>query len=153
MADSRIKSVSEILSTFFDKEIVSRAEGYASFSKAWRSIVGTRLSDHSRPIDIRHGILIVETDHQGWTQLLLLKQDKILKDIEEKFPTLEIRGLGFRLAKENNSIAINSKAATPETASSVSEIKANAVSGLVFSKENELPQDIKAIFSRIKKSD
>ena len=153
MEDLRIKSASEILSTFFDREIMSKAEGYASFSKAWRTIVGSRLGDHSRPIDIRHGVLIVETDHQGWTQLLLLKQDKILKEIEEKFAALEIRGIGFTLTKEVKNSELDSQAGMSVNKSLGNEKKPDAVPIADRTHESELPQSIKAIFKRIKNSD
>jgi hypothetical protein len=44
--------------------------------------------------------LIVEAEHQGWMQLLQLDQDRILAEIQRRFPELEIRGIGFRLAKD-----------------------------------------------------
>ena len=83
MADSRIKSASEILSAFFDRDLVRRGEYYALFDRSWKSIAGGRLAPHSKPIDIKHGVLIVETEHQGWMQLLQLQQDRMLGEILE----------------------------------------------------------------------
>lgn len=97
MADSRIKSASELLSAFFDKEIAQKGELYAGFGRAWKAIAGARLGEHTRPVDIRHGVLLVEAEHQGWIQLLQLRQDSILEEIQKKFAALEIRSLAFRL--------------------------------------------------------
>lgn len=97
MDDSRAKSVSQLLSAFFDEKTLQRGEQYLQFSRSWRSIVGDRLADHSKPADIRHGILLVETDHSGWIQLLQLKQERILGEIKKRYPELEIHGLAFRI--------------------------------------------------------
>ncbi|MCX7028047.1 MAG: DUF721 domain-containing protein [Spirochaetes bacterium] len=100
MADSRIKSVSDLLLTFFDRETAAKGESYSNFRSAWRGIAGQRLAEHSRPVDVRHGILIVETEHQGWGQLLQLQQEKMLDEIGRKFPEFEIKGIAFRLASK-----------------------------------------------------
>lgn len=99
MADSRIKSVSELLSAFFDQDMAKKGEDYVGFSRSWKSIAGSRLGEHSHPADLRHGLLIVEAEHQGWMQLLQLQQDKMLEEIQRKFPDLGIRGMAFRLGK------------------------------------------------------
>lgn len=97
MDDSRAKSVSQLLSAFFDEKTLQRGEKYAEFSRSWRSIAGDRLADHSKPSDIRHGVLLIETDHSGWIQLLQLKQERILAEIVKRYPELEIHGLAFRI--------------------------------------------------------
>ena len=100
MADSNFKSVSDLLSSFFDQEMVKKGGAQAGFGRAWKTIAGPPLGEHSRPGDIRHGILLVEVEHQGWMQLLQFEQDRILAEIQRRFPELEIRGIGFRLAKD-----------------------------------------------------
>lgn len=98
MVDSRIKSVSDLISQYFDKETTSKGSSYGNFRSAWRDLAGERLAGHSRPVDIRHGVLIVETEHQGWSQLLQYQQERILDEIGRKFPELEIRAIAWRLA-------------------------------------------------------
>ncbi|MDX9826467.1 MAG: DUF721 domain-containing protein [Spirochaetia bacterium] len=101
MADSRIKSASEILSAFFDRDLVKQGEYYALFDRSWKSIAGQRLSPHSRPTEIKHGVLIVETEHQGWMQLLQLQQDRMLSEIQRRFPDLGVRSIAFRLGNSD----------------------------------------------------
>ena len=101
MADSRIKSVSDLISQYFDKETRSKGASYGNFRSAWRDLAGERLAGHSRPVDVRHGVLIVETEHQGWSQLLQYQQERILDEIRRKFPELEIRAIAWRLASES----------------------------------------------------
>ncbi len=103
MADSRIKSASEILSAFFDRDLVKQGEYYALFDRSWKNIAGARLAPHSRPTEIRHGVLFVETEHQGWMQLLQLQQDRMLDEIQRRFPDLGVRSLAFRLGNAEGS--------------------------------------------------
>lgn len=73
------------------------AQGWARFFSSWNSSVGERLAVHSRPVDVRNGIVIVEAEHPGWIQLLQLKQESLLAQLKKAFPDLGIRGIAFRL--------------------------------------------------------
>lgn len=98
MADSRIKSASELLSTFFDADMTAKGREYSGFSRSWRTIAGARLGEHTKPIDIRHGVLIIEAEHQGWMQLLQMEQDRLLEEIGRNYADLGIRAIAFRLS-------------------------------------------------------
>lgn len=73
------------------------AQGWARFFSSWSSSVGERLAAHSRPVDVRNGIVLVEAEHPGWIQLLQLKQESLLAQLKKAFPDLGIRGIAFRL--------------------------------------------------------
>ena len=160
MADSRIKSVSELLSSFFDQDLVKKGELYSGFGRSWKTIAGSRLGEHSRPVDIRRGILIVETEHQGWMQLLQLQQDKILEEIGRKFPDLKIRGIAFKLGDPAKvGVPAASVLAAP---SREPRLKPEPAPEPEFETEKEandkiggkesLPPDMVAMFARIKKN-
>jgi hypothetical protein len=100
MGDSRIKAVSDLLSTFFDKEKLERGDQVADFFAAWPSFVGPRLAAHSRVADVDKGLLIVEAEHPGWIQLLQLRQSDILGDVARRYPELGLRGIAFRLSNK-----------------------------------------------------
>ena len=167
MADSGAKSVSELLSAFFDHDMAAKGASYSGFGRAWKSIAGTRLGEHSRPADIRHGILIVEAEHQGWMQLLQLQQDRILEEIARRFPELEIGGIAFRLSRGD--FARPEEAASGESREGGAKALAGAAAGAdavhlqrdapapkepkrAPEAENGLPPEILAMFSRIRKN-
>ena len=160
MADSRIKSVSDLLSSFFDQDIVKKGELYSGFGRSWNLIAGARLGGHSRPVDIRHGILIVETEHQGWMQLLQLQQDRILEEIKGRFPDLNIRGIAFKLGNPAVSGPVKTPATFAQLVKHDSEAPAEAATEPVAEKaanekagaEKGLPPDMVAMFARIKKN-
>ena len=171
MADSRIKSVTELLSSFFDQDLIKKGELYSGFGRSWKTIAGSRLGEHSHPVDIKRGILIVEAEHQGWMQLLQLQQDRILEEIELKFPDLKIRGIAFKLG---NPAAPPIVAAPPVVAApsivAAPPVVATTALGSASKQESEqeseaekvpndkagakeaLPPDMVAMFARIKKN-
>jgi hypothetical protein len=146
MADSRIKSASEILAGFFDREVASAGGEYRGFSQAWKNIAGPRLGEHSHPRDIKHGILLVETEHQGWIQLLLMQQNRIVAEIGRLFPSLGIRGMAFRLADQRSKA---NELVEPEKPSESSEEQAQAQEGRAEGLAS-LPEDLRARFAKIK---
>lgn len=158
MADSGAKSVSELLSAFFDRDMAAAGAAYSGFGRAWKSIAGTRLGEHSRPADIRHGILIVEAEHQGWMQLLQLQQDRILEEIARRFPELEIGGIAFRLSHGDFSRPVEPVA--PERAEREAPIPAapqpppgrEKAAEAAAEAKSGLPPEILAMFSRIRKN-
>jgi hypothetical protein len=169
MADSGAKSVSELLSAFFDHDMAAKGASYSGFGRAWKSIAGIRLGEHSRPADIRHGILIVEAEHQGWMQLLQLQQDRILEEIARRFPELEISGIAFRLSrgdfarpegalageKGKNDGGVLAEASADEKSAAVQPQQgapAQEAPKREAEAESGLPPEILAMFSRIRKN-
>lgn len=58
---------------------------------------GTHLADHSRVIDCKNGVLVVETDHPGRLQLLQMHKRYILEGLRRKVPQLEIKNITYKL--------------------------------------------------------
>jgi hypothetical protein len=100
MGDSRIKDISALLSSFFDKDRLQRGERVSDFFASWESFVGPRLAAHSRVADVDKGFLVIEAEHPGWIQLLQLRQSGILESVARRYPELGLRGIVFRLAGE-----------------------------------------------------
>lgn len=152
MADSRIKSVSDLLSSFFDKDLVKEGQQLSGFGRAWKTIAGARLGEHSHPADIQHGILIVETEHQGWTQLLQLQQDRILEEIQRRFPDLGIRGIAWRLGNEPKLVATARVQPAAEPFASTAEKETEKPELGRAEEKRGLPPDMVASFARIRKN-
>jgi hypothetical protein len=63
----------------------------------WQELAGTSLAEHCRVYEIRHGSLLVEADHPGWMQMLLLQKKGILARLHRRFPELELRDIKVRV--------------------------------------------------------
>lgn len=97
MDASRIRKAGELVERLMGPKAADEAQGWARFFSSWNSSVGERLAAHSRPVDVRNGIVLVEAEHPGWIQLLQLKQEGLLAQLKKAFPELGIRGIAFRL--------------------------------------------------------
>ncbi len=98
MDDSRIRKASDLVGAILSPEIARTAGTWAGFFSSWDRAAGERLAAHSRPVDVKNGIVVVEAEHPGWIQLLQMQQDRILSSIAAAFPELGIKGIAFRLA-------------------------------------------------------
>lgn len=64
-----------------------------------KSDIGSQLADHSRVIDLKNGVLLVETDHPGRIQLFQMYNGYILKGLKMKIKELDIRSISYILKK------------------------------------------------------
>jgi hypothetical protein len=105
-----MKTAGEIASALFDEQFIKKAQGYSKLFNSWEEITAKNgiasAAAHSRIKDLDRGILLVETDHPGWKQILQTKQTDMLNDFRRRFPDMEILGisliLGFSKAEEEN---------------------------------------------------
>jgi len=96
-----MKTAGDILSTLFDEGFVKKAKGYSNLFDSWKDITEKNglaaAADHSRIKELDKGILLIETDHPGWKQILQTKQSKFLKDFRIRFPDMDISGISLML--------------------------------------------------------
>ena len=98
-------SANEICSVW--KKVVSKVHSYkdeAENSEKWFPI-GERLAGNTRVIDLKNGVLLVETDHPGWIQYLKMYQKFIINGLKMSLPDLKISSLAFRVAGEKVSLS------------------------------------------------
>jgi hypothetical protein len=99
-----MKRAGEILSVFFNKNLAEKAQGYSDLFSCWEEITKksgiSSVAPHSRIVELERAILLVETDHPGWIQILQTKQTCLLSTIIRRFPDLEIRGISFFLSRD-----------------------------------------------------
>ncbi len=93
-----MRKAEDILQVFLDR--IGRSDGmpYVKLFRSWRSVAGERIAAHADPVDIRGTALVVEVDHPGWSQMVLLSRERILRELERRFPELTITGLHVRVA-------------------------------------------------------
>jgi len=96
-----MRTVGDILSALFDEGFAKKAQGYSKLFDSWVDVTAKNgiasAADHSRIVDLDRGILLVETDHPGWKQILQTKQSKLLNDFCMRFPELDISGISLVL--------------------------------------------------------
>ena len=89
------------------KKVVSgvRSNRFESEDSEKRIPIGERLAGNTRVIDLKNGVLLVETDHPGWIQYLNMYQKFIINGLKMNLPNLKISTLAFRVAGEKVSLS------------------------------------------------
>lgn len=93
-----VRKIDDLLQQFLDRIGQSDGAPYVGLFRGWRQIVGDRIADHAEPVDIRGTALIVEADHPGWAQMVLMSQARILRQLKRRYPELGITGMHIRVA-------------------------------------------------------
>jgi hypothetical protein len=135
-------------------DVVSNVNGY-----------GEKLVAHTKLIDLKNGILLVETDHPGWIQILQIYSKFIITGINRKIPFLKIKSLAYRLEGSNASLCgvdyestlkkeqqkMNKKIEEEEKAYEKYN-KHYAADNSNLSEGDKLPPELKAKFDSIRQS-
>ncbi len=92
-----MKKAAELLARLLDKGPPGALPFPALFG-GWQEIAGPSLAEHCRAYEVRHRCLLVECDHPGWMQLLLMQKKAILARIRQRFPQLGMRDIKMRVS-------------------------------------------------------
>lgn len=96
-SDNEIVTVwNKVLSKIGYKEGVTDSEN---------NFIGRRLASNSHVVDLKNGVLLVETNHSGWIQYLRIYQNFILKGLKWALPNLKISSLAFRVRGSEASLS------------------------------------------------
>lgn len=72
MDETEFSRAGDVLKELFEKILPSNTEGYGRLFSGWTQVVGEEMAFHAVPKDVVRGSLIIETDHPGWKQRLLM---------------------------------------------------------------------------------
>jgi len=157
--NNSISKADELISKIFSEIGNSSQEANRPFS-VWKEVLmtiknskidGSQLADHSRIIDLKNNILIIETDHPGRIQLFQMYKNYIQNGINRKLPELTIKNIVFKLKKNE----MNKNEKTVEEIINEKFLADNIDDDFEIkyptnNEKSELPDDIKAIFERMK---
>lgn len=116
-----VLNATDLVTKFLENLGCQNVESGNKILTAWKAIIesikpnaktknaenlGKNLASHSRIIDFKNGILLVEADHSSWLQMLQLYQRYILGSLQRRFPELHIATLAFRLRGSNVGLSV-----------------------------------------------
>ena len=145
------------------KKVLFSIKGIGNKNHPENPFEGQNLYEHSRIIDFKNGILLVEADHPGWIQLLQMHKQYILNGLNKASPDLHINTIAFRLKGRKGELfdAEQAKTSTEKVKAGIEERveKEEALLGKVssspqeeLSKPNEMPPELANLFDDLKKS-
>src|SRR5574344_767508 len=144
-------------------------KGAGSSLKPANQYEGQNLYAHSRILDLKNGVLLVEADHPGWIQLLQMHKNYILRGLQKASPNLKINTIAFRLkgkkgelydAEENKTsvekVRSNMQAKIDEEEKKLNEAEKNLKivknDEINSNSKSELPPELSNLFDDLKKS-
>ena len=112
--EENLISAQEMIMTAFTNIERTEVEKNNKLLKTWRFTLesirsnakngenlGINLYSHSRVIDLKNGILLIEADHPAWIQTFRIYQKYILNGLKRGVPDVKISSLAFRLRGSN----------------------------------------------------
>ena len=88
-----VKKLSELILNYLDKVGLFEQSKVLEVYSSWTSIVGEKQAAHSKLIDIKHQTAIIEVDHPGWSQQILLNKRHIIRNFQKKYPQLGVKDI------------------------------------------------------------
>ena len=95
---NEIKKLSELITLYSDRLGLFQQSKILDVYSSWASIVGEKQAAHSKLIDIKHQTAVIETDHPGWSQQLLLSKRYIIRNFQKKYPQLQVQNISVVVA-------------------------------------------------------
>lgn len=147
-----------------------RMRDSATILEKWKSIItsiksvvnpdcGKTMYFHSRIIDIKDDVIILQVDHPGFIQLFENHKKYILRGIQMKIPQLKIRNITYRLDKKDNYNTQRDltrqemeRAIDKETAKNGQSAEKTNENDCRISEKKGYPPELEAIFSRLRES-
>lgn len=143
---ANFRKASDLVSVFFDGISSDEMNQSMSFIRGWKNTVGDKIAAHSKIIDLDKGFIIVEVDHPGWSQQILLQKKRIISTLSRSFPELYIKNLQIRVVTECTTPYKKQKSEVGEGISRVS------VEETDVPMNKELPDELKEVLARLKDS-
>ena len=134
-----VKKLSDLIVNYLDKVGLFEQSKVLEVYASWASIVGEKQAAHSKLIDIKHQTALIEVDHPGWSQPILLNKKYILRNFQKRYPQLEVK---------NISVIVSSHYETThhfEDTGKHDKVVADLVKA-------ELPQEVQKAFERLRMS-
>ena len=113
---NEIQNLNENITRIFENISSEKMQNSNSLIEIWKKILlkirsdknpneGRNLADHSRVVDFKNGILLIEADHPGWIELLQFRKKFILTCLNNALPKLNISTLAFKLKGRGGGLA------------------------------------------------
>ncbi len=142
-----MRKAEDLIQSFLDS--IGQAEGgsYSTLFRTWPEIVGEHIAAHSAPVDVRGTSLVIETDHPGWTQMIMIKQATILAQLKRRVPEITITGVTVRVRNDGGSTSHEAQAPEPaiEPAPPPTPPSADEKQALERIKDDEMRQTLRRL--------
>ena len=89
-------STKELLDMLLSRLHIDGNYPLAVVHREWMEIIGPDIAAHTRILDIRGKILIIEADHPTWASMAMMRKRQVIGRIKRQFPELGITQMQVR---------------------------------------------------------
>lgn len=103
----QVKSAQELVQQYFSDYLAGPTGGdkteevHLLSKESWRKVVGGRVAQHSTPLYVERGVLIVEADHSAWSHFIMLRSAEIISELNGMDENLSIHFVKLKLTGSN----------------------------------------------------
>ena len=164
--NEEVRPFSDIINKAFDNIHVSDMNRAMTIYDTWNNVLqkirsarnpneGRNLCEHSRILDLKKDVLIIEVDHPGWMELLQLHKRFIIKGLN--YAGIKVKNLAFKLKGDGIYAGINDSSASKEEIKNTPVETAKPIENMpIDDKKTEekiaLPPALEAIFADLKEN-
>lgn len=149
---NKAKKLSDLITAYSDKLQLFEQKGALDVYASWSSIVGEKMAAHCRLVDIERHNAIIETDHTGWCQQLLLNKKRIIRNFNIRYPQLEVESISVIVSSEfHYTEKKNNRQSKTNTQADETDMKEDILSFAESPKYN-LPDEICELLKNLKVS-
>lgn len=91
------KSTKELLDMLLSRLHIDENGPLATVYHEWMEIIGPDIASHTKIMDIRGRVLIIEADHPTWASMALMRKKQVIGRIKRQFPELGITQIQVRV--------------------------------------------------------
>lgn len=84
-----------MLSLVLDRLHIDKDDPSLEVTMHWKDIVGAKYAEHVKILDIRKDVLMLQSDHPSWSQLVSMDKQRILRVLNRDYPSLGIKRIVF----------------------------------------------------------
>ncbi len=92
------QKMADVLSGLLARRGYAQVESASNCEQAWQTAAGQPLASHSRPGNVRRGVLEVAVRNSAVLQELTFQKKRLLKELSRLAPEQAIRDLRFRVS-------------------------------------------------------
>lgn len=96
----RIRKIGDLMRALLPENAQQAIQQWLPIVNSWEEVVGSGLACHSRPKELRKGVLLVDVDHPAWMSEFLLNREVILESLKSRHRQFAIEAIKLRLVRD-----------------------------------------------------
>ncbi|MGH7197278.1 MAG: DUF721 domain-containing protein [Candidatus Omnitrophota bacterium] len=91
--------IGEVIKGLFERMDKERGLSREDVDGYWKELAGEKGFEHSKPVSLRKGVLLVRVDSSAWLQDLVMRKRSLLKGLKRVLGKDRISEIHFRIGE------------------------------------------------------